>query len=91
MTAPKSPTSSKRLSCHRCGSADLVLRETRHEHAEFDSGLFISEQGHIQACGSGHFTPGEIQSSLTRIECTACGHEWRPRRVFDGALEGGQR
>lgn len=78
----------QQLKCHRCRSSDLVLHETRHEHAEFDSGLFINEQGRIEARGNGHFTPGEIQPGLTRIECTSCGHEWHPRGEFTGTLHG---
>jgi len=73
------------LKCHRCGAADLVLYETRFEHAEWDGGLFINDEGRIEAHGEGFFTPGEIQSRLTRIECAACGHNWHPRRFFAGA------
>ena len=78
----------RRLTCHRCGSAELVLHETRHDHAEFDGGLFVNDQGSIEARGDGYFTPGEVQPRLTRIECSACGHEWHPRRTFIGSQDG---
>jgi hypothetical protein len=74
----------KQLRCHGCGSADLVLRETHYEHAEFDGGLFVTEQGRLEAAGTATFTPGDIQTRLTRIECESCGREWHPRREFDG-------
>jgi hypothetical protein len=75
----------RRLTCPHCGSADLVLRETRHEHAEYgDEGLFVNGQGHLEAAGRGYFSPGEVQPRLTRIGCGNCGREWRPRRPFDG-------
>jgi hypothetical protein len=57
-----------------------------YEHAEYDGGLFINENGRIQARGNGYFTPGAIQSRLTRITCETCGHEWHPRRGFDGTV-----
>jgi hypothetical protein len=75
----------RQLRCHRCGSADLVLHEARLEHGEWDGGLFVNEEGGIEARGDGYFEPGEIQPGLTRIECSACGHEWHPRRNFDGS------
>ena len=74
----------RQLECHRCSSADLVLYETHLEHAEFDGGLFVSEEGRIEARGDAHFTAGEIQPALTRIKCMSCGHEWHPRRAFAG-------
>jgi hypothetical protein len=74
----------KQLTCHRCGSPDLVLHETYLEHSEFDGGLFINDQGRIEARGEAVHTPGDIQPRLTRIECLACRHEWRPRREFSG-------
>jgi hypothetical protein len=76
-----------RLRCHRCKSADLVLHETRLEHAEFPDGLFVNDKGRIEARGTAYFSPGSIQPRLTRIECSACGHEWRPRRSFVGIRE----
>jgi hypothetical protein len=63
-----------------------VLYETHYEHAEFDGGLFINEEGSIEARGDGYFTAGEIQAALTRIECLSCGHEWHPRRTFAGTM-----
>lgn len=81
------PAPGKRLRCYGCGSTDLVLHETRYEHAEYDGGLFVNEQGRIQALDSGISTPGEIQPELTRIECTACGYDWHPRRPFAGSVE----
>jgi hypothetical protein len=77
MTAP--------LRCHRCGSAELVLQETRHDHAEWDGGLFVNEEGNIEAHGEGWFTQGDIQRAMARIRCESCGHEWRPRRRFIGS------
>jgi hypothetical protein len=74
----------KQLKCHGCGSTDLVLHETRFEHAEYDGGLFVNEQGHLEAAGTGIFTAGEIQPRLTWIKCETCRREWRPRRQFDG-------
>ena len=74
----------RRLKCHRCGSSDLVLREVRFEHAEYDGGLFVNERDRIEARGEGIYSPGEIQPHLTLIECRGCGHEWHPRRWFDG-------
>jgi hypothetical protein len=62
----------------------LVLHETRYEHAEFSGGLFVNEDGRIEARGHACFTPGEIQHGLTRIECLSCGYGWRPRRAFTG-------
>jgi hypothetical protein len=76
----------RQLKCHRCGSAELVLRETRYEHAKYDGGLFVNDHGRIEARGDGWFTPGDIQPALTRIECESCGHGWHPRRQFDGSL-----
>lgn len=78
----------RQLKCHRCGSADLVLHETRFEHAEYDGGLFVNENGHIEARGIAYFEAGEIQPSLTLIDCATCGHEWHPRRSIDGVEEG---
>jgi hypothetical protein len=75
---------SKPLKCHGCGSADLVLYETRHEHAEYAGGLFVNEQNHIEAAGRATYAPGELQPSLTRVKCESCGHEWHPHRQFDG-------
>jgi hypothetical protein len=74
----------RQLTCHRCGSAGLVLHETRYEHAEFDGGLVINEEGRIEARGAAYYQPGEIQPGLTRIECASCGHDWHPRRQFAG-------
>lgn len=79
-------TACRQLKCHRCHSADLVLRETHLEHAEFDGGLFVNGEGRIEARGNGIFTAGEIQPGLTRVECLSCGHEWRPRREFTGTM-----
>jgi hypothetical protein len=78
----------EKLRCHRCKSPDLVLHETRHEHAEIVGGLVINEEGRIEGHGDAWFTPGEIQPQLTRIECNGCGHEWRPRRLFAGIKDG---
>jgi hypothetical protein len=64
-----------------------VLHETRLEHAEWDGGLFINEQGSIEARGDAWFTPGEVQPKLTRIECQDCGHSWHPKRWFAGSKE----
>lgn len=75
----------KTLRCHRCRSENLILRETRHEHAEWDGGLIVDADGQIRAWGDGIFTPGDIQSQLTRIECEDCGHDWHPRRWFAGS------
>lgn len=76
------------LKCHRCGSAGLVLYETRHEHAEYEGSLFVTDEGRIEARGEVRFTAGEIQPALTRIGCESCGHEWRPRRQFSGIWPG---
>lgn len=81
MTGTEPP---KPLRCHRCQSAELVLHETRHEHAEYDGGLFIDKDGRLAAHGEASFAPGEVQPALTRIECGSCGHSWRPRRSFTG-------
>jgi hypothetical protein len=78
-------TKAHRLTCHRCGSPDLILRETRHNHAEWDGGLYVADDGTIEASGEGIFSEGDIQSSLTEIECEGCDHIWRPRRRFTGA------
>jgi len=75
----------RRLRCHRCGSSDLILREAWLEHAEYDGGLYIDQDGRIEADGEGFFSGGEIQSHLTEIECDGCGHVWRPRRAFSGS------
>jgi hypothetical protein len=77
-------TARKHLTCRNCGSAGLILYETRFEHAEYAGGLFVNEQGHLEAAGEGYFTPGDVQPRLTRIECESCGRTWRPRRQFDG-------
>lgn len=81
-----SDTAARQLRCHRCGSAELLLRETRYDHAEWDGGLYVTDQGTIAARGEGIFSQGEIQPKLTEIECEGCGHTWRPRRRFRGPL-----
>lgn len=81
----------KPLCCHRCGSAELVLSETRYEHATYDEGLYLDETGAIRARGEGISAAGEIQPNLTEIECSACGHSWRPRRRFAGTLLGEEK
>lgn len=73
------------LRCPECKSTDLVLHETRFEHAEYNGGLFVNARGHLEAAERAQFTPGEIQTRLTRIECAGCGRDWHPRRPFDGA------
>ena len=74
----------RRLRCRKCRSVDLVLHETRLEHAEYDGGLYVNEQGCIEARGIGYFEPGEIQPRLTRINCAACGHELAPAALSPG-------
>lgn len=77
-------TSPRPLRCHRCGSPDLILREARLEHAEYDEGLYVDQDGRIRAHGEGTSAAGEIQPQLTEIECPGCGHCWHPRRGFGG-------
>lgn len=74
----------KMLRCHRCRSMRLTLREARLEWAEYDSGLFICDDGKIAALDHGYFNTGDVQPKLTEIECANCGHCWHPRRDFGG-------
>lgn len=74
----------RRLKCHRCGSAELVLYEVYQEHGQYDGGLFVNDGGRIQARGSAVLSQGDVQPRLTRIECESCGHNWHPRRAFAG-------
>jgi hypothetical protein len=76
------------LRCHRCRSMNLILRETRYDHAEFNGGLFIRDDGKLAALGDGYFSPGDVQPKLTEIECESCGHSWHPRRDFAGTVKG---
>jgi hypothetical protein len=80
-----------RLRCPQCRSQDLVLCETRLEHAEFAGGLFVNAAGRLEADGEAYLTPGEVQPRLTRITCESCGRQWRPRRSFDGIRARGAR
>ena len=74
----------RQLRCHRCRSTDLVPHETRLDHAEYDGGLFIRDDGKIIASGEGYFNEGDVIPKLTEIECEDCGHTWHPRRAFAG-------
>lgn len=81
----------RQLKCHRCGSPELVLYETYHEHGQYDGGLFVNDEGQIQARGGATMRQGEVQPNLTRIECESCGHDWHPRRPFTGGeVDGAQ-
>lgn len=74
----------RKLRCHHCGSADLVLLETRYEHAEYDGGLLVNDEGDLEARGEAFYTAGDVQDRLTRIKCDSCGRSWHPRRPFAG-------
>lgn len=74
----------RQLRCHRCRSAELILREARLEVAEYHGGLHIRADGRIEAVGEGFSNPGEILTGRTEIECEDCGHAWHPRRDFAG-------
>lgn len=75
------------LVCHRCRSTNLILREVRHEIAEWSDGLFIRDDGQIVAAGTGYSYAGDVQPQLTEIECGGCGHIWHPKRQFAGGVE----
>jgi hypothetical protein len=75
----------RQLTCHRCRSAELILRETRYDHAEYDGGLYLNDAGSIMFAGEGIFTPGDILPALSAIECAGCGHTWHPRRHVAGS------
>ena len=78
----------KLLTCHRCGSVQLVLTEVCHEIGTWADGLVLTADGKIAARGDQWREAGEIQPALTRISCDGCGHEWHPRRRFSGAAGG---
>jgi len=73
------PMSDELLRC-RCGSAEVSLTETTTEHHWWDDGLRVVD-GVIRPVGMAHHSDGDILSEKTRIECGACGRNWRPRRL----------
>jgi hypothetical protein len=68
-----------RLTCHRCGSASLVLTEVCAEVHTWADGLRLVD-GRIEPVGEATAESGDLLTHLTRIRCEACGHTWRPRR-----------
>jgi hypothetical protein len=75
------------LKCHRCGSDALILNEVFLTHVRYDEGLIVTPEGTIRALGDGGVsTPGDPYPQMTEIECEDCGHSWRPRRRFAGAI-----
>lgn len=79
------PAASRVLRCHYCGSEDIALNEVIQEHARYQDGLILDEDGAIRARGRAVFSAGDPQPKLTTIDCQACGKWWRPRRPFAGS------
>ena len=72
-----------RLRCHRCRSDALLLSEVCEEYGTWDQ-IVVTQVGTLASLGAMEKEPGEV--IRTRIRCEACGHEWVPRRSFEGHI-----